>query len=209
MRASYGEAHCGRNYIANDTAQTKGEASAEIPSSNDQASPTDVMTDPLEDAENSAKKFGTSTENYEIFWSPELGPQRSPKTVLTKYAISGIFERYDETTDLCCRLTPALLEFPKAVQQQVGFALYQAQMGGKHLEAKPLKNVGAGVPEVVSDHRGDTFRTVYTVKLEKAVYVLHAFQKKSKHGIATPKSVIDLVRQRLQRAIEIDREREK
>jgi phage-related protein len=95
------------------------------------------------------------------------------------------------------------------VQQQVGFALYQAQMGDKHIDAKPLKNVGAGVLEVVSDHRGNTFRTVYTVKLEKAVYVLHAFQKKSRQGIATPKSVMDLVRQRLERAIEIDQEREK
>ncbi len=102
-----------------------------------------------------------------------------------------------------------LREFPKAVQQQAGFALYQAQMGGKHVDAKPLKNIGTGVLEVVSDHRGDTFRTVYTVKLEKAVYVLHAFQKKSKHGIATPKSVLELVKKRLERAIEIDRELEK
>lgn len=68
-------------------------------------------------------------------------------------------------------------------------------MGGKHIDAKPLRNIGAGVLEVVSDHRGDTFRTVYTVKLEKAVYVLHAFQKKSKHGIATPKRVMELVKQ--------------
>jgi phage-related protein len=97
----------------------------------------------------------------------------------------------------------ALAEFPKAVQQQVGFALYQAQMGGKHIEAKPLKNVGAGVLEVVSDHRGDTFRTVYTVKLEKAVYVLHAFQKKSKKGIATPKQDVDLIKQRYKEAQEL------
>jgi phage-related protein len=102
-----------------------------------------------------------------------------------------------------------LLEFPKAVQQQIGFALYQAQMGAKHIDAKPLKGIAAGVLEVVSDHRGSTFRTVYTVKLERAVYVLHAFQKKSKHGIATPKSVIDLIKQRLQRALEIDRELER
>lgn len=82
-------------------------------------------------------------------------------------------------------------------------------MGDKHIDAKPLKNIGGGVLEVVSDHRGDTFRTVYTVKLEKAVYVLHAFQKKSKQGVATPQSVMELVKQRLQRAIEIDRELEK
>jgi phage-related protein len=101
-----------------------------------------------------------------------------------------------------------LAEFPEPVQRQVGFALYQAQMGAKHVDAKPLKNSAAGILEVVSDHRGDTFRTVYTVKLERAVYVLHAFQKKSRHGIATPKSEMDLVMQRLKRAIEIDQERE-
>jgi len=61
--------------------------------------------------------------------------------------------------------------------------------------------------EVVSDHRGDTFRTVYTVRFANAVYVLHAFQKKSKQGIGTPKSEIELVKQRLKRAIEIERER--
>jgi len=102
-----------------------------------------------------------------------------------------------------------LKEFPRAVQQHMGFALYQAQMGGKHIDAKPLRDVGAGVREVVTDHHGDTFRTVYGVKLEKAVYVLHVFQKKSKHGITTPKSELDLVKQRLTRAIEIDRELEK
>src|SRR3954447_17020158 len=85
----------------------------------------------------------------------------------------------------------ALLEFPRDVRQQVGFALYQAQMGGKHIDAKPLKGAGPGVLEVVSDHRGDTFRAVYTVRLAERVYVLHAFQKKSKRGIATPQSETD------------------
>jgi phage-related protein len=99
-----------------------------------------------------------------------------------------------------------LTEFPRVVQQRIGFALYQAQMGGKHIDAKPLKNIGPGVLEVVSDYQGNTFRTVYTAKLKKAVYVLHAFQKKSKHGKATPKSVMDLLGQRLKRAIEIDQE---
>jgi phage-related protein len=102
----------------------------------------------------------------------------------------------------------ALAEFPDPVQRHVGFALYQAQLGDKHIDAKPLKNIAGGVLEVVSDHDGDTFRTVYTVKLAKAVYVLHAFQKKAKHGIATPQSEIDLVKKRLLRAIEIDRELE-
>ena len=98
-----------------------------------------------------------------------------------------------------------LAEFPEPVKQHVGFALYQAQMGGKHVDAKPLRHLGSGILEVVSDHRGDTFRTVYTVRLAKAVYVLHAFQEKSKHGIATPQSEIELVKKRLQCAMEIDR----
>lgn len=102
-----------------------------------------------------------------------------------------------------------LSEFPASVQRHVGFALYQAQMGGKHVDAKSLTNVMPGVLEVVSDHDSNTFRTVYTVKLKKAVHVLHAFQKKSKRGIATPRIEIKLVRQRLQRAIEIDGELEK
>ena len=94
----------------------------------------------------------------------------------------------------------------RGVQQRVGFALYQAQMGDKYIDAKPLRGFGAGILEVVTDHAGNTFRTVYTLKLEAAVYVLHAFQKKSKHGIATPKSELDMVKQRLARAMEIDRE---
>ena len=101
-----------------------------------------------------------------------------------------------------------LADFPDPVQRHVGFSLYQAQMGNKLPDAKPLKHFPGGTLEVISDHRGDTFRTVYTVKLEKAVYVLHAFQKKSKRGIATPKGDIELVKQRLQRAMEIDRELE-
>ena len=101
-----------------------------------------------------------------------------------------------------------LCEFPEPVQRHVGFALYQAQIGNKHPNVKPLRGIAPGVLEVISDWSGNTFRTVYTVRLENAVYVLHAFQKKSKHGTATPKSEIDLVMQRLQRATEIDRELE-
>jgi phage-related protein len=93
--------------------------------------------------------------------------------------------------------------FPAAVKDEIGFALYQAQTGSKHTRSKPLTSIGTGVMEVVSDHRGDTFRAVYTVKLAGRVYVLHAFQKKSKTGIATPKSEIDLVKQRLKRAYEL------
>ena len=74
-----------------------------------------------------------------------------------------------------------LRDFPEDVQQSMGYALYQAQCGGKHPDAKPLKGFkGAGVLEVIEDFDGDTYRAVYTVKFDGAVYVLHAFQKKSK-----------------------------
>ncbi len=80
----------------------------------------------------------------------------------------------------------------------MGFALYQAQIGGMSGDAKPLKGFGgAGVLEIVEDHHGDTYRAVYTVKFERAIYVLHAFQKKSRKGIKTPQEDMDLVRRRL------------
>ena len=91
--------------------------------------------------------------------------------------------------------------FPDAVRQAVGFALFQAQLGGKHVDAKPLKGFGsAGVLEVIEDHDGSTYRAVYTTRFRAAVYVLHAFQKKSKKGVATPKTEIDLIRRRLKSA---------
>jgi phage-related protein len=96
-----------------------------------------------------------------------------------------------------------LLEFPRDVQRAVGRALMVAQLGGKDLHAKPLKGFsGAGVLEIVDDHDGDTYRAIYTVRLTDAVYVLHAFQKKSKRGIATPKQEIDAIRRRLRVAEE-------
>ena len=101
-----------------------------------------------------------------------------------------------------------LRAFPEVVRETVGFALYLAQIGDKHLAAKPLKGfTGAGVLEVVEDFDGETFRAVYTVRFASAVYVLHVFQKKSKTGIKTPKSEIDLVWQRLKVAEELHRKR--
>lgn len=91
--------------------------------------------------------------------------------------------------------------FPKQVRSVMGYALYLAQTGGKHPDAKPLRGFGgAGVLEVVDDFDSDTYRAVYTVQFERAVYVLHAFQKKSKRGSETPKSHIDLVKLRLKQA---------
>jgi phage-related protein len=96
-----------------------------------------------------------------------------------------------------------LRKFPEDVQQMMGFALYLAQLGKKHPDSKPLKGFkGSGVLEIVEDFDGDTYRAVFTVKFEGIVYVLHAFQKKSKRGIATPKQDIDLIETRLKRAKE-------
>ena len=95
----------------------------------------------------------------------------------------------------------ALSAFPDEVKDAIGFALYAAQQGGKHRDAKPLRGFGgAGVLEIVDDHDGDTYRAVYTVRFPGRVYVLHAFQKKSKTGIKTPKAVIGLIESRLKRS---------
>jgi phage-related protein len=94
-----------------------------------------------------------------------------------------------------------LRAFPNDVKDVMGFALYQAQTGEKHTDAKPLKgHKGGGVLEIVDDYDGDTYRAVYTVKFAGVVYALHAFQKKSKSGISTPKADLDLVASRLKLA---------
>jgi phage-related protein len=86
----------------------------------------------------------------------------------------------------------------------MGYALYVAQQGGKHGDAKALTGFrGAGVVEVIKDYRGDAFRAVYTVRHTHAVYVLHAFQKKSKTGRETPRSDMQLIQQRLREAEQI------
>ena len=92
-------------------------------------------------------------------------------------------------------------KFPKSVRLTIGQALFDAQTGSKHPNAKPLKGFGgAGVLEVVEDDDGSTYRTVYTVKFARVVYVLHAFQKKSKSGIKTPPEQIEKVKSRLKEA---------
>lgn len=102
-----------------------------------------------------------------------------------------------------------LREFPDEVKDEIGFALYEAQCGLKPTAAKPLKSFGgAGVLEIVSDYQSDTFRAVYTVRLEERIYVLHAFQKKSKKGVATPKSEHELIKRRLRQAEELHKERQ-
>jgi phage-related protein len=96
-----------------------------------------------------------------------------------------------------------LSRFPQDVRRRVGGALWEAQIGRKAHYAKPMRGFGsAGVLEIVDDFDGDTFRAVYTVRFAEAVYVLHAFQKKSRRGIATPSAEVNVIQQRLQRAKE-------
>ena len=91
--------------------------------------------------------------------------------------------------------------FPPDVVREVGHALYLAQLGDKHVHAKPLKGFGgAAVLEVVEDHDGNTYRAVYTVRFAEVIYVLHAFQKKAKKGIATPPQELEKIKSRLKRA---------
>ena len=102
-----------------------------------------------------------------------------------------------------------LKTFPRPIQRDVGQALYAAQCGEEYPSVKALRGFGGRtVLEIVVGHEGDTWRTVYTVRFQDAVYVLHAFQKKSKRGIATPQKEIELVKQRLAAAEQDYRERQ-
>ena len=96
-----------------------------------------------------------------------------------------------------------LSAFPEEVKDSIGFALYVAQQSGKHPNAKPLRGFGgAGILEIIENHAGNAYRAVYTVQMAGRIYVLHSFQKKSKSGIKTPKSEMDLIKSRLKRADE-------
>ena len=97
-----------------------------------------------------------------------------------------------------------LKKFPADVQDAMGYGLLDAQEGGKHKNAKPLQGFGgADILEIVDEDPSGTYRAVYTVKFAEAVFVLHAFQKKSKQGIKTPQEDIELIKSRLKVAQEL------
>jgi phage-related protein len=103
-----------------------------------------------------------------------------------------------------------LKSFPPEVRSDIGYALYAAQNGDTDPAAEPMKGFGgASVMEIVAPFDGDTWRAVYTVRFKGVVYVLHAFQKKSKSGRATPKKEINLIHQRLAAAQLDYKERQK
>jgi phage-related protein len=98
--------------------------------------------------------------------------------------------------------------FPAPVRRDIGQALYAAQWGEEYPCVKALQGFGGrSVLEIVAPYAGDTYRAVYTVRFKDAIYVLHAFQKKSKRSVSTPKKEIDLIKQRLAAAEQDYRER--
>jgi phage-related protein len=99
-----------------------------------------------------------------------------------------------------------LREFPPEVRTAVGYALQLVQAGETPMSAKPFKGVASGIYEIVKRYDTDTYRAVYAVKIGERIYILHAFQKKSKQGIKTPQSDVDLIKQRYKDAT--DREKQ-
>jgi len=96
-----------------------------------------------------------------------------------------------------------LRSFPESVKDQIGYELYLVQNGKIPNNAKVLKGFKPTVIEIISDYDKNTYRTVYTVKISETVYILHCFQKKSKSGLKTPKQELELIKQRLKKALTI------
>ena len=126
----------------------------------------------------------------------------------TKYGIFRPRDRNINPLDFVGASRADLREFPEDVKEDIGYALFEVQRGGKPGCAKPLQGFGGGgVLEILEDYRGDAYRAVYTVKFHRVVYVLHCFQKKSKHRTKTPQRDLELIRQRLKAAEEDHRTR--
>lgn len=96
-------------------------------------------------------------------------------------------------------------KFPVEVRKEIGVALYDAQVGDKPPGAKPFKGVGSGVFEIVTRFDTDTYRTVYAVRIGACVFVLHAFQKKAKRGIETPRHEVELIKARYKQAVALEK----
>ena len=95
-----------------------------------------------------------------------------------------------------------LRALPRAVRREMGYALWLAQLGEYAPQSKRMKGELSGLIEIVEDHDGNAYRAVYAARLRGVIYVLHVFQKKSTRGIATPRRILDLIRQRYARARE-------
>ena len=133
--------------------------------------------------------------------SIEDRPRRFPLDVYTKYGILLMTPEAIKPLNFVASSREDLREFPEEVREDMGYALFEAQKGGRPVSARPLKGFGgAGVLEIIENCSGGTYRAVYTVKYRDVVYVLHCFQKKSRHGIKTPKQEMDLIYDRLKMA---------
>ena len=97
---------------------------------------------------------------------------------------------------------------PEEVQKTIGWQLQQAQVGDTPGLAKSFKGVGSGVFEIRKSYETDTYRTIYAVQIGESIYVLHAFQKKAKKGIATPKKDVDLIKKRYKEAVQLERQKQ-
>jgi phage-related protein len=100
-------------------------------------------------------------------------------------------------------------EFPKGARKLLGDELQLIQFGGMPKDAKPFKGMGSGVLEIAVRYATNAYRVVLAVKMGKRIYILHAFQKKSKRGKKTPKREVDLIKKRYAEALELARENEK
>jgi phage-related protein len=126
-------------------------------------------------------------------WGKKMGQKNGASSNIATFS-----PLFNSIARVECRLD--YQSFPVAVQDEMGYALGLAQLGAKHPKAKPWKGEGPCVFEIVEDHRSDTYRAIYIVRFAGVVYVLHAFQKKSKSGIKAPQEDGELIAERLKRA---------
>jgi phage-related protein len=103
----------------------------------------------------------------------------------------------------------SIREFPDGAQKLLGDELQLMQFGGMPRDAKPFKGVGSGVLEIALRHASEAYRVVVALQIGSRIYVLHAFQKKSKKGIETPRRDVELIKRRYAEAQELAREYEK
>jgi phage-related protein len=122
--------------------------------------------------------------------------RRHHLTLDPPYANIGMYRRMKGLTWLADSRS-TVKSFPAGVQDVIGYALYAAQLGEKSVKAKALHGLGGSVMEIAAYDASGTYRAIYTVSIGESIYVIHAFQKKSKAGIATPKSEMEVIRQRL------------
>lgn len=133
----------------------------------------------------------------------ENHPRTKQLTAIVKYDNKGRMSRNTRPISWLKAARKDFVEFPQGAQIEMARALTILAEGQMPVIAKPLSGFGAGVMELALKHRGDAFRVVYALQIGKDIWVVHAFQKKSKSGIKTPKQEIDLINERLKRLKEM------